>query len=202
MPPRALRVRRRHGDHPTAALSMLRAPGAVSIVGLRSDLGSRARAATYELTTRLFFDDGLTDRVFTQAPYSARGARDTRNAQDSIYGGTTALLLAITADGSGGCAGTFDLDLAGMPATRTAGGACAALAATLPLPSATTDRTTRRVAGHLRGSSPSRPRRTRPGRSASRSARSRMRRPPSQTYYRNNETSCGGQRQGHDEPRR
>jgi protocatechuate 3,4-dioxygenase beta subunit len=40
---------------------------------------------TYEFTSQFFFDDALTDSVYTQAPYSSRGSRDTRNAVDGIY---------------------------------------------------------------------------------------------------------------------
>jgi protocatechuate 3,4-dioxygenase beta subunit len=40
---------------------------------------------TYEFTSQLFFDEGLTDAVHTQNPYSARGTRNTRNADDGIY---------------------------------------------------------------------------------------------------------------------
>jgi protocatechuate 3,4-dioxygenase beta subunit len=36
-------------------------------------------------TGQLFFDDALTDTVFSRKPYSARGARDTRNRDDSIF---------------------------------------------------------------------------------------------------------------------
>jgi protocatechuate 3,4-dioxygenase beta subunit len=45
-------------------------------------------------TGQLFFNDTLTDKVFTAAPYASRGDRDTRNAQDSIYvnGGKSSLL--------------------------------------------------------------------------------------------------------------
>jgi protocatechuate 3,4-dioxygenase beta subunit len=45
-------------------------------------------------TGQLFFDDSLTDRVFARKPYSARGTRDQRNSDDSIYanGGSRSLL--------------------------------------------------------------------------------------------------------------
>jgi protocatechuate 3,4-dioxygenase beta subunit len=45
-------------------------------------------------TGQLFFDDTLTDTVFTRKPYSARGERDVRNSGDSIYsnGGSRSLL--------------------------------------------------------------------------------------------------------------
>ena len=45
-------------------------------------------------TGQLFFPDTLTDTVYRKAPYNSRGARNTRNAGDSIYrnGGSRGLL--------------------------------------------------------------------------------------------------------------
>jgi len=40
---------------------------------------------TYEFTSQFFFDDSLTDSVYTQSPYSSRGSRNTRNTNDGIY---------------------------------------------------------------------------------------------------------------------
>jgi len=40
---------------------------------------------TYEFTSQFFFDDSLTDSVYTQSPYSSRGSRDVRNTSDGIY---------------------------------------------------------------------------------------------------------------------
>ncbi|PYP53674.1 MAG: twin-arginine translocation pathway signal protein [Gemmatimonadetes bacterium] len=40
---------------------------------------------TYEFTSQFFFDDSLTDSVYTQSPYSSRGSRDLRNTSDGIY---------------------------------------------------------------------------------------------------------------------
>jgi protocatechuate 3,4-dioxygenase beta subunit len=55
-----------------------------------------------EFTSQLYFDDALTDRVYTQAPYASRNARDTRNSQDGIYAtGGDQLLLSLTQDGDG-----------------------------------------------------------------------------------------------------
>ncbi len=55
-----------------------------------------------EFTSQLFFDDALTDEVFTQDPYASRGTRDTRNSRDSIYAnGGDQLLLSLTKDGDG-----------------------------------------------------------------------------------------------------
>ena len=53
-------------------------------------------------TGQLFFDDAFTDTVFrSTAPYSSRGTRDTRNANDGIFrGGGTSTVLAVKLTGS------------------------------------------------------------------------------------------------------
>ncbi len=45
-------------------------------------------------TGQLFFNDALTDAVYAKTPYNTRGARTTRNANDSIYvnGGSRSML--------------------------------------------------------------------------------------------------------------
>jgi len=54
----------------------------------------------HEFTSQWFFDDSLSDTVFAQAPYAARGTRGTRNSNDSIYsGGGNQLVLAPTLAG-------------------------------------------------------------------------------------------------------
>jgi protocatechuate 3,4-dioxygenase beta subunit len=76
---------------------------------LRSAAGA---SQTYEFTSQLFFDDALSDQVFAQQPYAAKGGtRTTRNANDGIYrqGGSQLLLnVTKTADGY---AATFDIAL-------------------------------------------------------------------------------------------
>jgi protocatechuate 3,4-dioxygenase beta subunit len=68
--------------------------------------------ATFDFLTQLFFDDALTDTVYATTPYSTRGTRDTRNADDRIYGSDGAsVLLNLAADGSGGYVGTFTFGL-------------------------------------------------------------------------------------------
>jgi uncharacterized protein (TIGR03437 family) len=42
-----------------------------------------------EFTSQFFFDDTITDQVFTQSPYNTRRARDTRNATDMVLTGMT-----------------------------------------------------------------------------------------------------------------
>jgi protocatechuate 3,4-dioxygenase beta subunit len=67
---------------------------------------------THEFTSQLFFDDALSDTVYSQAPYSGQGQRTTRNSNDGIYrSGGDQLLLQVRPDGSGGYAATFDIGL-------------------------------------------------------------------------------------------
>lgn len=61
-----------------------------------------ADAKAYEFTSQLFFDDSLSDQVFTSAPYKRDRVRDTRNANDGIYqSGGKELTLALTKSASG-----------------------------------------------------------------------------------------------------
>jgi protocatechuate 3,4-dioxygenase beta subunit len=75
---------------------------------IRSHTGS---GSAYEFTSQLFFDDNITDQVYTQAPYNTKGQRTLKNVGDSIYrqGGSQLLLApAKTADGY---SATFDIGL-------------------------------------------------------------------------------------------
>jgi protocatechuate 3,4-dioxygenase beta subunit len=75
---------------------------------IRSAPGSVTRM---EFTSQLYFDDAVTDAVFAQPPYNARGRRDTTNQTDAIFAsGGSQLMLPVRQDGSG-YAGTFDLAL-------------------------------------------------------------------------------------------
>ena len=63
---------------------------------------SPSAAQGHEFTSQFFFDDGLSDQVFTQAPYNSKGQRDTRNSGDGIYqqsGGQLTLSPAAEGDG-------------------------------------------------------------------------------------------------------
>jgi protocatechuate 3,4-dioxygenase beta subunit len=57
----------------------------------------------YEFTSQLFFDDALSDEVFTQGAYAEKGPnRDVRNANDSIYQESEGeTLLELVEDGDG-----------------------------------------------------------------------------------------------------
>jgi uncharacterized protein (TIGR03437 family) len=72
----------------------------------------------YEFTSQLFFDDALTDQVFTQVPYNTKSARGARNSNDGIYNsGGSQLLLSLNSDGAGGYTASFDIGLSGAPDT-------------------------------------------------------------------------------------
>jgi protocatechuate 3,4-dioxygenase beta subunit len=51
------------------------------------------------LTTQLYFDDELSDKVFVAHPYSERGGRDQRNDADGIF--EAALVMTARTDGDG-----------------------------------------------------------------------------------------------------
>jgi protocatechuate 3,4-dioxygenase beta subunit len=73
---------------------------------------------TYEFNSQLFFDPALTNAVYATSAYSSRGTPSTSNAADNIYGSDGAkLLVALTANASGGYDGTFVIGLSGLPAT-------------------------------------------------------------------------------------
>jgi len=66
---------------------------------VRTDPGS---TTGYESNTQLFFDDALSDAVFTLQPYASKGPRDTRNADDNIFqqsDGATLLDIQLAPDG-------------------------------------------------------------------------------------------------------
>ena len=57
-------------------------------------------APGYEFTSQLYFDDELTDRIHALDPYSEKGERTRRNADDGIYGrGGSQLTLDTTRRG-------------------------------------------------------------------------------------------------------
>jgi len=71
---------------------------------------------TYEFTSQFFFDDSLSDQVFTLAPYNTKGQRNTLNSNDNIYGGggdqmTLYLTPVKSGDAGSGYATTFEIAL-------------------------------------------------------------------------------------------
>jgi protocatechuate 3,4-dioxygenase beta subunit len=72
---------------------------------------STSSTSAYEFTSQLFFDDPLTDEVHAQEPYVGKGQRDTRNAQDGIYGQGGSQLVLNVAPTADGYAATFTIAL-------------------------------------------------------------------------------------------
>jgi protocatechuate 3,4-dioxygenase beta subunit len=54
--------------------------------------------SAYEFTSQVFFDEGLSDRVYAKPPYAGRGKRSVSNITDRIYqrGGGSQLMLKVT----------------------------------------------------------------------------------------------------------
>lgn len=65
-------------------------------------------SANQEFTSQLFFDDAFTDQVFLNAPYAAKGQRNTLNSNDNIY---RQELLLDTAKSGDGYAAAFDIGM-------------------------------------------------------------------------------------------
>jgi protocatechuate 3,4-dioxygenase beta subunit len=73
-----------------------------------------SRGKGFAFTSQVYFDDGLTDRVFQDRPYAARPDRTTRNLADGIFRrGGSQLVLDLAPKGAGH-AGTFDVALTGV----------------------------------------------------------------------------------------
>ena len=65
----------------------------------------------HEFTSQLFFDDALSDQVYAQPPYAARGQGRVRNARDGIYRDAGALLTLAVTPAAPGYAASFELAL-------------------------------------------------------------------------------------------
>lgn len=81
-----------------------------------------------EFTSQLFFDDLFTDEVYTQAPYNARGRRNTLNRQDGIFAESEGLLTLDVQEDEEGYTAVFGigLDLSGAGVVASGPGASGA----------------------------------------------------------------------------
>ena len=62
-----------------------------------------------EFTSQLFFDESVSAEVYSQPPYAVRGAQDTSNARDGIYGQVGGQLLLRPTKTAAGYATVFDI---------------------------------------------------------------------------------------------
>lgn len=73
---------------------------------IRSEAGAQK---AFEFTSQLFFEDALSDRVYTGDPYASKGKRNQRNESDGIFrNGGDQLLLAVS-EKEGAYAAVFDV---------------------------------------------------------------------------------------------
>ena len=66
---------------------------------------------SFEFTSQLYFEDGLTDRIHTDQPYAATGLRTTRNQQDWIFRRAGDQLLLAPMTTKDGYSATFAIGL-------------------------------------------------------------------------------------------
>jgi protocatechuate 3,4-dioxygenase beta subunit len=68
--------------------------------------------SAYEFTSQLYFDEGLSDRIYAKPPYAAKGKRTVSNVTDRIYnrGGGSQTTLHVT-PAREGYAAIFDVAL-------------------------------------------------------------------------------------------
>ncbi len=64
-----------------------------------------------ELTSQLYFDDALTDRIHAQSPYAGKGRRTVRNERDGLFRNGGRQLMLSPVQSSEGYAATFDIGL-------------------------------------------------------------------------------------------
>ncbi len=65
----------------------------------------------YDFTSQCYFDDEVTDQIYSQAPYTSRPNRSTRNSNDGIYNsGGERMVVGITPTDEG-YAGTLDIGI-------------------------------------------------------------------------------------------
>jgi protocatechuate 3,4-dioxygenase beta subunit len=81
-------------------------PGRTVHIHFKVHHDSSAQSVVF--TSQVFFDDAVTDKVFTRQPYASRGQRNTLNSADGIY--KDELLLTLTESGKG-YVGVFDIGM-------------------------------------------------------------------------------------------
>ncbi|MFN2636468.1 MAG: intradiol ring-cleavage dioxygenase [Gemmatimonadaceae bacterium] len=67
-----------------------------------------------DFTSQLYFDDALSDKILSEAPYSARGSRTSRNSDDEIFRQNGDQLMLALAPAGQGYSGVFNIALEGV----------------------------------------------------------------------------------------
>jgi protocatechuate 3,4-dioxygenase beta subunit len=69
------------------------------------------RNRTYEFTTQMYFEDGVSDRVHGRAPYNTKGVRTARNEDDRIFRRGGEQLMLTPSEHADGYAALFAVGL-------------------------------------------------------------------------------------------
>jgi len=64
-----------------------------------------------EITSQLYFDEAVTDRIHARAPYSVHGKRTQRNREDGLFRRSGSRLMLALAESGAGYAGEFHAGL-------------------------------------------------------------------------------------------
>jgi protocatechuate 3,4-dioxygenase beta subunit len=71
-----------------------------------------ADSQNYEFVSQFFFDEALSDQVYSVQPYASKGQRNTFNASDNIFNnGGNQLLLDISGDNTSGYTAAINIGL-------------------------------------------------------------------------------------------
>jgi protocatechuate 3,4-dioxygenase beta subunit len=118
------------GSHSTAAKNFLRGyqvtqadgsarfitiypgwyPGRTVHIHFKISVGAKSGRGQ-ELTSQLYFDDALTDRIHAQSPYAGKGQRTVRNQRDGLFRNGGGQLMLSPVQSGEGYAATFDIGL-------------------------------------------------------------------------------------------
>lgn len=84
--------------------------------------GDAGAGKSFDFSSQLFFDDALSDKVYAAAPYTGRGERDRRNADDGIFRNGGDQLLLTPSEKDGAYLAAFDIAIdTSRPVTRDRG---------------------------------------------------------------------------------
>jgi protocatechuate 3,4-dioxygenase beta subunit len=75
---------------------------------IRSDAASRRG---YEFTSQLYFDESITNQIYSSAPYNSKGRRTTTNDGDSIFRRGGKQLIPVLTKDTQGYTAKFDIGL-------------------------------------------------------------------------------------------
>ncbi len=64
-----------------------------------------------EMTSQLYFDEAVTDRVLARAPYSTHGKRTQRNSEDGLFRRNGSRLMLALTEAASGYAGEFHVGI-------------------------------------------------------------------------------------------